>query len=292
MLASYAISVQGSSHEEAGKPCQDCSRTEKIRDGDGRELVAMAIADGVGACPFSDRGASIAVNTAVDKLKNSIEEDKEWYKDPLDLIRQAFEAALTAVKETAEEEQMAYPLFDSTLTAVIYDGHKAYIGHIGDCGVVVLYADGEYELFTTRHKGAEVNHVKPLRHSELWEFVATEKETAAVLAMTDGILDEYVGKKAMNNRVFFPALKPFLMDLVADEEDVVREKEEWEAYLSTDNAFRELVRDDLTIAVARNTELIETMEEPFFDREKWDADSTAYEKEIEEFLYPSGCAAE
>lgn len=53
MIVSYAISVQGSSHEEAGKPCQDCSRTEKIRDGDGRELVAMAIADGVGACLHS-----------------------------------------------------------------------------------------------------------------------------------------------------------------------------------------------------------------------------------------------
>ena len=115
---------------------------------------AMAIADGVGACPFSDRGASIAVNTAVDKLKNSIEEDKEWYKDPLDLIRQAFEAALTAVKETAEDEQAAYPLFDSTLTAVIYDGHKAYIGHIGDSRIYQI-RNNKMERVTTDHSYVE-----------------------------------------------------------------------------------------------------------------------------------------
>lgn len=293
MLTHFNISQQGQSHIMRDVPCQDYSASKRIYVGRyKREFVIASVADGVGSCEYSQFGSVVAVTSAMNfienhlKNKDLIELDDESL---INLLRKSFEHALSSVEKNADDRELPFMEFDSTLTVVIFDGHDLYFGHIGDDGVVALYSDGTYEMITTRHKGDEAHSLFPLREIDMWQFGKCSKEVSSCVLMTDGVLDHCVDTEVMHNRVYFPFLEPALTEPVFTDEDSEKLKLAWDEYLSgkggyPDN-FRDIVTDDISFVVVQNPQLVKTMSHINFDFDKWDKDTDIRKKALDDALY-------
>ena len=233
MLAHFAISQRGEGHKARGIECQDFSLTKEIHDKElKRSFVIAAIADGVGSADFSAIGAETAVNSVVECVVHNLSgvvltNDSGMM---LDLLRHSFNWARQAVMRRADNDELPFVLFDSTLTIAVYDGKTVWFGHIGDDGIVAMYEDGNCKLVTTRHKGESVNELMPLRAERYWEFGVVENVASFVL-MTDGMLNYCVDNEMMNNRVYLPFLYPLLYKALSTQEEVDTYRNEWEEYL-------------------------------------------------------------
>lgn len=289
MLTHFHVTQQGESHIQRGIPCQDFSVSRRVLLKDDREVILAAIADGVGSCIFSQYGAETAVNTLLQTLEQGL--SKEGWTDEalLALMKQGFETALLEVEAEAGRRELPFMEFDSTLTGVVYDGRDLWFGHIGDDGLVLLYTDGSYEMVTVRHSGQERHSVYPLRNAELWQFGKAPKDTAALVMMTDGVLDYCVDGKAMNNRVYFPFLAPALTHVMESDEQAEHQCQEWEEFFQGapiyPDRFRDRVTDDITFLVAENSKLVTQLPAIEFDFKRWEEDTVRRKEKLEQELY-------
>ena len=290
-MRSFAITQQGQSHIQAGTNCQDFSDVKQITPEKlGHTVTVGAIADGVGSCEFSEDGSKIAVTNVLSFIEREAA-DLETLDDDriLAILKNAYRKALEAVEEFAEKEELPFLEFDTTLTTVFYvDDGTVYLGHIGDDGIVAMYTDGTYEMATDRLEGEESNSVIPLSETGAWEFKKLEKKAAALVLVTDGVLDMAVGSKNFSNRVFLPFFAPALLNPMSTDEEADQMKNFWEEYLGgrTDagKAFRRTVTDDITFELIQIPELVGTLPEIHFDEDAWNAQSAAYQKKVDAVL--------
>lgn len=287
-LRHFSISQQGDSHIKTGKNCQDYSGTiSAINPNLKMEFGIAAIADGVGSCDYSEVGSQIAVTTVLKMLKEELSVLQEVSeKSVLPLIKKAFLQANENIEHEADEKELPFLLFDTTLTVIVLtDKGTCYVGHIGDDGVVALMSDGSYSMITQRIEGEEANSVFPLSSTKYWTFGVVKKPVAALALMTDGLLDKSVGSTRMNNRVYYPFFKPMFENIMETDQDVIDLRAYWDSYLQ-EKEFRAGygVTDDITLAVVQLPLLLKNVKPIPFDEEKWLQDSEAAKKEIEEAL--------
>lgn len=292
MLRHFSITQQGARHIKKGIPCQDYSASKTIYlEQLDLELILAAVADGVGAMEYSQFGSEAAVCAFMDyvesnltTLSGELSDDNVFF-----MLQRAFQHALSEVEKVAAEREIPIPEFDTTLTGVVYDGTNLWFGHIGDDGIVGLFADGKCMMLTKRHKGEEANSVFPLRETSLWQFGKTDKPVVSCVLMTDGVLDHCVDCKAMNNRVYYPFLEPALANAAETDEEIELLRLDWAGFLSGEEgypeAFREQVTDDISFVVVQNPIAIKQLPEIHFDSEKWDQDTARRKKELNEALY-------
>ena len=291
MLTHFCITQQGQRHIEKGVPCQDYSASMRIKiEQFGCEIVIAAVSDGVGSCEFSQYGSEIAVSCFMKYVEVGLNKlYKLSDKDVINLIRDAFSYSLMEVEKDAENRELPFLEFDSTLTGIVYDGTHLWFGHIGDDGIVALFSDGNYKMITTRHKGDEAHSVIPLRENTMWEFGKAEKDVVSCALMTDGVLDYCVDVEVMNNRVFFPFLEPALTDCAENDDSAEEQRLDWDEYLSGHGnypkSFRQDVTDDISLVVIQNPDMIKKLPIITFDYEKWDEDTAKRKKELDEALY-------
>ena len=261
-MSFFAITKQGASHLKTGKKCQDFSRAEEIRnEALDISLVIAAVADGVGSCDFSDEGSSIAVTTTLKVLKEEMESAAEISEcTVLPALRKAFTRANADILLEADRSRRPYPLFDTTLTAAVTasDG-TCFIGHVGDDGAVALFSDGTYRMVTERMETDLAGSVYPLASREKWTFCRLEKPVAAVLLMTDGLLDKVVVPKEGCEELYYPFFGPFFENPMVNGERHEALKQSVEETL---NEFREdgLVTDDISLVLIQLPELLKTVE--------------------------------
>ena len=181
----YGFSLTGRSHMGTGTPCQD---SHLLVHQYGRWQL-VAVADGVGSAPCSHQGSFAALSALAFRCEPLlIHEDDAGC---LDALRAGFAYALDSVKRLAEEENCPLQDYDTTLTACLYDGETVFIGHVGDGGIIGMDEKGEYHLLTQVQKGEAWNEVCPLRFGEAyWRFERTPVRCAAILLLTDGLLDQ------------------------------------------------------------------------------------------------------
>ena len=249
MLTHFSITQQGKRHIEKNVPCQDFSVSRRIElSRFGRQIVIAAVADGVGSCEFSQFGSATAVQSFLNCVEHNLQERIPELSDEnmLKLIKYSFNYALSQVEKEAEDRELPFLEFDSTLTGIVYDGSTLWYGHIGDDGVVVLYSDGSYEMITKRHKGEEAHSLFPLREVDLWQFGKSSKEVASCVLMTDGVLDHCVDVESMGNRVYFPFLEPALTEIAYTDEDAEKQRLDWDEYLAGKGSYAENFRDKVT----------------------------------------------
>lgn len=202
-MIAYGFSIQGKGHIERGVVCQDSNKAGRIESGHYIGIVA----DGVGSAPHSDIGSDIAVKSLFQYCNDYI--TRSSARDVIEeILSDGYFYALSQVSEYAKNQRVVIEDFDTTLSAVVYDGETVVYGHAGDGGIIVKNLDGTIKPITSRQKGADGISVRPLRAGKSsWDF-GVEKEVASVLLVTDGILDSVI--------------QPVLVNLPADKMALVK----------------------------------------------------------------------
>lgn len=185
MIVHYGFSLTGKSHTARGIPCQDAHRICELDNG----WTIAAVADGVGSARNSQVGARIAVDTVIEFCR----EYMPWDYSQIcikSMMRTAYNYAYKQILREAEQSGEPVESYDTTLSMVIYDGHRILYGHSGDGAVIGLTAFGDYVEITRPQKGPDNVSVIPLRSGYTqWVIDSYDEDLAAVLLMTDGMRD-------------------------------------------------------------------------------------------------------
>ena len=147
MIIDYGFSITGKSHADIGTCCQDNHKIKRLDNG----WIIAAVADGVGSAAKSEIGSKIAVETVV----SMCEEYMPWDYSLISIksmMRTAYNYAFKQIVREAEKNGDPIEDYDTTLTMVIYDGHKIIYGHSGDGAIIGLNTFGDYIPITTPQK--------------------------------------------------------------------------------------------------------------------------------------------
>lgn len=181
----YGFSIQGKSHIDKETVCQDSNKTGRLRAG----YYFGAVADGVGSAPHSDIGSKLAVEKLYEYCDKNIKKGMSQI-DVEDVLCAGYEYAMETIRKYADSHDKKIENYDTTLSAVIYNGKKIIYAHAGDGGIIVRQTNGIVKPVTKRQKGADGTSVIPLRAGEhSWEIGTYSGNVAAVLLVTDGMLD-------------------------------------------------------------------------------------------------------
>lgn len=282
-----AQSNQGVYHIQHKILCQDSSGCMAVPE---KGLLLMASADGVSACRRSDIGSKAAVTAALNYLKGqlpTLPDDAKVRDRKLvaELLPAAFQAARDCVEDLSENLNCLTFDLMSTLDVAVYDGSSLWYAHCGDGGIVVLDQAGTYRMVTKRHKGKDgddtSSHVVPLQgDTNEYEFGKIENVLAAVLC-TDGVLDSYVAKSNLHNRVYSPFIAQLLEPAQKGHEALL---EQIDGALA-DPKYANSNNDDLTLVLAANTDALKTAVLPAFDQEAWNRETMKFIEQQKKKLY-------
>ncbi len=140
-----------------------------------------AIADGVGSAKNSHIGSKIAADTVVDFCS----EYMPWDYSVIgikSMLRTAYNYAFKQILRESEKSGEPIESYDTTLSVVIYDGHRIIYGHSGDGAIIGLTIYGDYIQITKPQKGDDMVSVLPLRAGyTVWSIDTYEEELAAVI---------------------------------------------------------------------------------------------------------------
>lgn len=266
MIFKYGFSIQGLNHESSDLPCQDAHSILELHN----NWVVAAIADGLGSAARSDISANIAVNTVTDIVSKYI--PKMWHtKTLMSVLHTSFVAAQNNINAEMEKQNHLPEEYDTTLTAVIYNGRNIVYGHVGDGGIIGLGSFGDYFKITEVQKGEEHNMVIPLRGGpEYWVFDYSEEEFSSILLLTDGLLDIILPPILQGNiyinyvRQFMDIKKLGLTEI--NKEQVINKIE---TILKSDKL--DFVTDDKTMVGLVNCDLVpQDKEHSYYEEPNWE----------------------
>ena len=283
MIYGYGVSLPGTYHIKNNIVCQDSHRIIQIE----KNLVIAAVADGLGSAERSDEGSETAVSVATEHCRTHITADTEA-EHILEIIRDSFTAALSAIENEADETGNPLESYDTTLTLAILMHDTLYYGHSGDSGIIALTIQGAYEQVTVQQRDCE-GRVFPLFFTEKWEFAQYEKKVSGVLLATDGMLETffpvYIKNESVNIHV---SLAQFFMDNRNLQIDKVGQ-EAVQSRISEfiENIPDEQVNDDKTVVTLINT-AVETGSQPeeYYLEPDWDALRKKYIEAWRREAYP------
>ena len=219
MIFDYGFSIVGKSHIEKGTCCQDSHKIKKMDNG----WYVAAIADGVGSAKNSHVGSKIAADTVVDFCTECMPWDYSVIGIK-SMLRTAYNYAFKQIIRESEKSGEPIESYDTTLSVVIYDGHRIIYGHSGDGAIIGLTIYGDYVQITKPQKGDDMVSVLPLRAGyTVWSIDTYEEDLAAVMLMTDGMLDgalcPYLLKQSNDSEVYIPVASFFADPYGADENE-------------------------------------------------------------------------
>ena len=265
MIFNYGFSIVGKSHINKGTCCQDSHMIKELDNG----WIIAAVADGVGSAKNSQIGSSIAAKTVVEFCAECMPWDYSVIGIK-SMLRTAYNYAFKQIIKESEKSGEALESYDTTLTTVIYDGHRIIYGHSGDGGIIGLTVYGDYVQITSPQKGVDMISVLPLRSGyTVWSIDSYEEELAAVMIMTDGVLDgalcPYLLKLSNKSEVYTP-IATFFADplgipnnkkdfeaLRKDIEDFITAKEDYSSevfYSKLENMYKKRFKEKTTDIIA------------------------------------------
>lgn len=251
MVTGYNFHIQGKRHIKQGKVCQDYSI---VYDLFGSWKIC-AVADGVSHSEHSEVASEIACKTVCEFIEKAFPYEKRFDAALVDadiegVIKSAMHAAANAVEAYADERGDDYSMYDTTLMVALYNGDTAYLGMIGDSGIVVLCDDGEL-LFSTPMKD-DIGHVFPLGFRKKYKTAVLEN-VAAVYCATDGVFSDLFINMGERDKSRADIVIPYTLfgsdDI--DEEDYF---EIFRAKLIAFLTAQEGLTDDMSVALLMNTD--------------------------------------
>lgn len=203
-MKTYGFSIQGKSHIARNIVCQDSSLAVQLKCG----LYMGIVADGVGSARHADIGSKMAVEQLYRYCDSNVRR-KQSETEIEAILKKGYQTAMRQIEKYVAKEHGKPEEYDTTLSAVIYDGNTVVYGHAGDGGIIARYTDGVTKPVTSRQKGVDGISVRPLRAgSSSWEFGIVKEPVASVLLVTDGMLDSVI--------------QPFLINIPKSKEEALR----------------------------------------------------------------------
>jgi len=241
------------------------------------------IADGLGAAKHSDVGSYLAVNTIGSHISENVAKiaGKKgsklagWNVSVLtSLMKDAFTRAMDDIRAKAEMENNAIFDYDTTLSALIYNGSQVVFGHVGDGGIITLSRTGDFKMLTRAQKGSEFNMVSPLRYTDKWVFGSSDNDVCAVSLLTDGIYDVICPWILADTKqpVYVNYIRPFMdRNLLKAKTDDEFEKVRREVKDFLNSPYNAKITDDKTIAVLINLDVMPAVKsKDYYKEPDWD----------------------
>lgn len=261
--------VVGTSHIKADKPCQDAYFVSI-----SKEVLIIAVSDGMGSAAYSDKGSALAarqsvlsvqreINTTTKRrfsfellgqvIKRRLSSTPSRVVDDTERIRAAmgaaFETTHTALTEYAHRLGRLPRDYACTLLLVVVTKSAWYTMHVGDGAIVGYLTDDTTITLSEPENGEYVNTTTPLTSSKYHESMRFGTGTEALVGvalLTDGIQQLCINQKT--RRSFDPffayVLKTFRVPTSANARDLLVQD-----FLCS-QPVREKCDDDLTLVVA------------------------------------------
>ena len=203
-----AARATGLSHLRSNIPCQDYFACAELPSG---KLVA-AVADGAGSAAMAAQGAQIAVETVINHLKQSLEENRSDFGE---MLREAAAAARKAVVDDALRLGTEPKSYASTLLAVVLTQEGGGALQIGD-GVIVVsdYGRGWCWMFWPQ-RGQYANTTYFLTDEHALDHIEVDvfqRIITDVALMSDGLepLALQYANKTVHDPFFLDMFQPLL----------------------------------------------------------------------------------
>jgi hypothetical protein len=235
----------GTSHLKLGMPCQDRFSYACLANGG----FVAAIADGAGSAICADRGAEIAVVTAVETVSKAADAHT---LDLAELLREAMVAATKAVVAAARAEGREAREFASTLLMVVATCSGSAALQIGD-GLIVACDDSEgWSWVFWPERGEYANTTRFLVDEDAMAALQVEvfaTPPTDIALMSDGLepLALHYASKTAHAPFFDPLFRP--LQAAKGDGEVTALSRALEGFLASPRVA-ERTDDDLSVVIA------------------------------------------
>jgi len=254
MLSSYCFSLAGRDHIKYHMPCHDSSMIQAVSSSWGLAVVA----DGVGSCKHAEVASDIAVKEVAELIIKQFppytSDDRAYFS----VIHAAMHGAANAIEAYVEEHDEGNEMeYQTTLSVAVMNKNTLYYGNAGDSGIIGLDNKGRYHV-VTKKQNDDLGRVYSMPSNRLFEIGKANFVPAAVLCLTDGLLDCVVPSVLHNSE--FPINVPFAnmfvtyalgLEKFKEPEAVEDCKNMLISYLQSDEC--KSMNDDLSVAALINT---------------------------------------
>ncbi len=207
--------VRGVSHLNSDLPCQDAQGYRLLPGG----ILLIALADGAGSAPQSDRGARLAVERLLEFLETSfsleIPEEVETWRS---LVLEAYIHTRQELLSLAETEGFSSREFATTLTcAIAVDGYLV-VGQLGDGAAVAGSAEELYSASTVQ-RGEYANETNFITQNDALDHLEVQvidQPVRQVAVLSDGLMR--LALKLPDHEPHLPFFRP-LFEFTASIED-------------------------------------------------------------------------
>lgn len=260
MIKGYNFHMQGKRHKKTGTVCQDYSIIHSITP----SWQIVAVADGVSSSAHSEVASKLACETVCKAIEDSLPFDDFTMsfveEDIHAVIRSAMHRAENTIEKYADDNGDDYCMYDTTLVVALYNGDTAYMGMVGDSGIVLLLDNGEL-LFSTPMNDSQ-GHVYPLRCRRSYK-TSSVSDVAAVYCTTDGLFKDFFVNFGTNDKSRADKLIPYEM-FGGEAEDADDFFEDFKKSFMDFCEKNDNLTDDLSVSFLMNTDkaVAKTEKEP------------------------------
>lgn len=176
----------GVSHQKRGIVCQDYGAYKCFS-----EVIIGAVADGAGSAKYSEEGATLAVQTALNYLEKNYQKST-WNseKDAREIFSQTLGQAQRALYKNAEQKN--YQFDDLACTLLLFLATPDFLAamQIGDGFIVVKPLENSYQLLFYPDKGEYTNETTFITSSTAlnqMQVCLKQGKYPFICASTDGV---------------------------------------------------------------------------------------------------------
>ena len=245
-----AASQQGYSHRRNEIPNQDCYA---VADACAGGTLVIAVADGAGSALHSDKGAYIAVNSAVVELTDYLDyignrPTKNAFHHLIQPgLKRTVQSSRERMRQHAQKDGIDFKDLATTLLIAVANDSILATAHIGDGAIIVKHGNGQYHT-VSKPQNAEYANETYFITGKRREIINVIRNPgiSAISLITDGLQPIAVTHQDSEPHPgFFDRIFETLLSDDAPELTAGR----FEDFISSERVWRKTM-DDVTIVAA------------------------------------------
>lgn len=181
-------SVQGTSHQRSGQPCQDSCAVQEVSLAKETVLV-LTCSDGAGSAEFSEIGSRLACDTIVELVTAELRLGDQLPAISADRAAGWLRQVHEALGAEADQREIDARQLACTLLFAVLGQSGAAFGQVGD-GAMVAWRDRQYQTIFWPQSGEYVNttnFITDPRFESFFEYTWRDAPEDEVALFTDGL---------------------------------------------------------------------------------------------------------